>query len=329
MRTKKAGRFVGKWEGGKVWEDSDGRLVYHIFRMIHGVHYRMSTRATTLEGALTELRRFETNPSAYVPGGEALEPLHLTETLAQEFMDWSRDVKKNSETWRYDQARYLKWWGEKLDGLDLRRVDLGRDVMPALKDANSKPQRIAVLKRLYSWLRLEKHVIAPTEDPTFGQLTVPQATPEQRRHSKVIPEEHYMTVRERLKDPHWRDGLNILRGTGWHVTELERFARNGLIESYQGTDSEVAAVLVVEHKSGKEHRTAVSELVLHAARRIRARGTFCRRKFAEAIARACDGADPVKEPPIDVFTPGRFRHTVATNAINAGADSKAVVPSDN
>ena len=60
---------------------------------------------------------------------------------------------------------------------------------------------------------------------------------------KVIPREHYLLAREHLA-PHWRDGMDVQAGTGWHVTELIRFAQKGSVEPYRGDAEGVSGVLV-------------------------------------------------------------------------------------
>ncbi len=85
-----------------------------------------------------------------------------------------------------------------------------------------------------------------------------------------------------------------------------------------------AGVLVCpRHKSGDVHRTAVGEEVLEAAKRLRARGWPADSEFPfyDAIREACVAA---KIPP---FSPGAFRHSVATWAIEVGADPAAVAAS--
>ncbi|MFL5345321.1 MAG: tyrosine-type recombinase/integrase [Hyalangium sp.] len=245
-------------------------------------------------------------------------PIYLDAPLAEEFLIWNRDVKKNSREWLEKQQRYLAWWADQLKGLDLRKVSLVDHIKPALKSAGKSPHRIAVLKSVYSWLRKEKHLLSVNEDPTFQTLVVPQARPEQWKRDKVIPREHYLLAREHLA-PHWRDGMDVQAGTGRHVTELIRFAKEGSVEPYRGDAEEVSGVLVCpQTKSGEPLRTAVSAEVLEAGKRLLERGTFGREKYGMAIISACKAAG------IPSFTPGRFRHSVATWAIEKGADPASV-----
>ncbi|MBF5043182.1 tyrosine-type recombinase/integrase [Aggregicoccus sp. 17bor-14] len=317
--------YVETWEGGFIRRDAKGRKVYVIRKMIEGTVYKVSTRAHSASAAVEQLRRFEADPSHYSPGGgPSGEPLLLDEHLAQAFLFWSRDEKKNSREWLEKQKRYLAWWADRLAGLDLRtgsggrRVQLTEHILPALASAPNRQHRIAVLKAFYGWLRKERHLITPAQDPTLETLVVPQARPAQWRRSKDIPAEHYLKAREHLAS-HWRDGMDVQAGTGWHVSEVMRFAKSGTIEPHRGKAQEAGGVLVCpQTKSGETLRTAVSAEVLEAGKRLRQRGTFGREKYGMAVRAACEAAGV---PP---FTPGRFRHAVATWAINNGADPAQV-----
>jgi hypothetical protein len=101
---------------------------------------------------MEQLKRFEADPEGYNPAGAPHEaPIYLDAPMAEEFLIWNRDVKKNSREWLEKQQRYLAWWADQLKGLDLRKVSLVDHIKPALKGAGNGPHRIAVLKSLYSW----------------------------------------------------------------------------------------------------------------------------------------------------------------------------------
>jgi integrase len=104
------------------------------------------------------------------------------------------------------------------------------------------------------------------------------------------------------------------------VSELIRFTQAGRVEPLPNdADNESAAVLVCpQAKSGEPLRTRVKNNVLDAAKRLLDRGVFTRRNYGVAINAAC------KAVGVEPFTPGRFRHTVATMAINAGDDPGTV-----
>ena len=300
----------GTWAGGYWREDSRGRRTYYIRRAIDGVRYDVSTRCRTERAAHAELERFEKDPEAYRGGGQLADRVVLDEDLARDFL---RDHADNSPEWLARQRATLAWWTAQLGDLDLRKVSLRGHLRPALDAAGGQASRIAVIKRLYSWLR-ERDLIETHEDPTLGKLKMPQARAAQVERSKVIAAEHYEAARSHLITT-YRDILDLLAGTGWHLTEAHRFAAGGAVLPYVGSQAGVAAVLEVLHKNGSPHRTAVSEAVADAARRVRAAGSFSKSRFHRSVVSACRAAGV---PP---FRPGWFRHTVATIATEAGEEN--------
>lgn len=304
-------RRGGSWPGGFYRLDAKGRKVYVIRRMVAGVRYEVSTRCTTLRAAMKELERFEADPPAYRPGGDPHGAIYLDAQLVARFL---REHAGNSRPWLGRQRSLLAWWSGHLRGVDLRKATLRDHIQPALDSTGGKgiAPRVVVIKRLYSWLR-ERDEIEAAQDPTLGKLKVPQARVAQATQSKVIPREHYEAARSHLIGA-YRDALDLLAGTGWHTTEVERFARGGTIEPYRGPDPEAAAVLQTLHKSGAPHRTAVTQEVAEAARRLREHGGISLSRFHRAVLAACDAAG------IPRFRPGWFRHTIATLATEAGYD---------
>jgi len=194
----KTGRWE-KWEGGWSRARKDGRKVYHIRRTVNGRAYAISTGCTTLKAAMEHLKKFEADPAGYRPGGD--EPVFLDERLIEELLIWSRDVKRNSPRHIYQQGRYLAWWAEVLRGVDLRRASLQDHILPPLEVAGTaRQQRIAIIKVVYSFLRKAVHRIKTAEDPTFGQLMVPQSKPEQARRVGAIA--RAACERRNAREPH-------------------------------------------------------------------------------------------------------------------------------
>jgi integrase len=318
---------AGRWEGGRIYTDGRGKKRYEIRRSVNGVRYEVATGCTTMTGALAELRRFERDPTGYHPGGDPqAAPVSFTNTLCEDYLAYSlhsmRDGgKENTLAWAEKKRNLLAWWRERLGEADLRRLTR-HQVDGALEGAKSRAHRIAVLKHFYSWLR-KRGLITHSEDVMLD-VAKPTPRPAQWDRSKVIPREHYLLVREHLTGQIWKDAITILAGTGWHMTELVRFARNGSIEPLsKGTKVEygaVAALVCPMHKSGDAHRTAVSQEVLDAAERLRKTGwpKATESSFEKAVKSACRAAK------IPVFTPGRFRHSVATWAVEKGAPLSAV-----
>jgi integrase len=313
--------WVGKWLGGRIWQGADGTRTYVIRRKAGGRPYEVSTQCTGERAALKQLERFEADPAGYSPSGVSGLALSMNADLVREFLKWSKDSKGNSIQWVGVQKRYLTWWAAKLGTRDIRRVSLRDHIRPALDSARNAKHRIATIKAFYGWLRKERHAITAAEDPTYGALSVPQARPEQWRTPKAIPRDHHDAALGALTEP-WRSMLIVLSGTGWHVTELGRFIRSGIIADLPSSASHAHGAFKVlicpRRKSGEMQRTAVSSEVAGAGARLRARGTFSSVRFYKAVRAACDAAG------VPRFSPGRYRHTVATWAIEQGADPAMV-----
>jgi integrase len=309
----------GTWPGGRVFIEDDGTKTFHIRKRVNGWRYEVSTRCKSLTAAMKQWERFQLDPAGYDPSGERGERLYLDDTLIDEFMAWSAK-RKNSVEWQAKQRRFLKWWSARLKGIDLRRIDLQQHVRKALSGEHCEQHRVAVLKALYGWLRKVEHRILPEEDPTLDALVTPQAKVAQRTRSKVIPNDHYQKALAKL-EPKWADLLVILAGTGWHCTELLRFSRGGEVAELLPTQQTAGAAWLLRapyHKNGEVQQTQVSDDVGQAAQRVLDRGTFSVVRFYRAIHKACD------EAGVKRFTPGRFRHTVATAAVQRGAPLPAV-----
>jgi hypothetical protein len=185
---------------------------------------------------------------------------------------------------------------EHLRGRDLRGLSLGRRHHPgagrlarAPKKTPGRAHKIATLKALYAWLRRERHLLTSAEDPTVD-LAVPQSSRRSARMQKErTPEQVQLVVAE--LDPSaggpgsrpsgevdldqvrhmtdYRPHLRLAASTGWHVTELHRFAsgahpRAGRDAGADGT----AAILETMHKNGEVFRTRVGPVGAAAAREL-------------------------------------------------------------
>ena len=279
---------------------------------------------------MKQLERFEADPFAYQPEGDSSEALVMSNELV---LDYRAHKLRQGRSAKYvrEACQRLADWMEALGGTDLRRVTLRDHIRPALDRWGVGLQhRIIALKAFYAWLRTEKALLTSAQDPTLD-LPVPQASPEKYRRRKAVAWEYVAAVYRRLSGP-YRDVLQVLAGTGWHVTELERLVRDAdsailapASPTFDRQGRPVLGVLVVRHKTGKQTRTGIAEAdVLEAAKRLKARGEMPRR-LNETIAAACSivededaAADPghKRRPP---FTAGVLRHSYATWALEAGA----------
>lgn len=301
-----------RWPGGYIHVQQDGRQLFIIEKRVNGRRFHVSTRCHSWTSAMKQLERFEANPLGYSPAGDEPEaPLQMTDELVEQYEKWQvgRGVTKKHAN---EMGNRLADWMEDLAGQDLRKVTLRDAIKPALdRRTTCRSHRIIALKGFYSWLRKERHLLTSGQDPTLD-LPVPQATPEKWKRRKAVPVEHVRAALEKLA-PAYRDMLLVLGGTGWHVTELERFVRSEESEIVDAQRGATLAVLVTRHKVGDLTRTPVlSQDVLEAARRLKERGSIPRRANAELKA-ACEA---VKVP---TFTFGVMRHSVGTWGVEAGA----------
>jgi integrase len=258
---------------------------------------------------LRRLERVELLLRALIKPAPEPEPLNLDDTMIEAFLSWSK-AKRNSQRWIIYQRLYLRWWARELEGVNLRSLSVRDHVAPALDRApGAHGHRIAVLKVLYAWLRKVRFVIEPNQDPTFGRLQVPQAKPAQLRRQRAFDVHTYRRVRRHLPGQ-WRDHVDVLAGTGWHLSELVRFCRTGQI---------LGNILICpQSKAGTQIRNRVTQRVLEAARRLCARGPFSERHLYRALRRASEMAS------VRTIKPGEFRHSVATHAVDAGESLEAV-----
>jgi integrase len=330
------------WVHGRVWQGKKGRLSFYIRR--NGKD--RPTGASTLVGALAAVERWEKTGDARPP--EDTGPVFLDVELGKAFLAASK-AKGNSLGWRRNQRQHLDWWQEQLAGRDLRAGRRSSVSMPdlraALDGATSARQREAVLRALYTWLRGgvklsdgRKVEFSAAEDPTYGKPHItPPGRPAQETVDKAIDDadlettlgyldakwqERGETDEERSRrGRRWGDLLRLLDGTGMHVSEAARFAAGGAVEPLpsdrKATEREAAVLVVPLHKSGFPYRVAVSAETVEAAKRVRADGPFSIAVFYGELRKAAKATGAK-------VLPGRFRHTVAKAAVNAGATIEQV-----
>ena len=301
-----------KWPGGYVHEQVDGRKLYIIAKMVRGERFHVSTRAHGIKAAMAQLERFEADPHGYSPAGvsEAKAELVLSNALILEHFKWSIEVKGNTRHHAKEMGDRLADWQDDLHGKDLREVTLRDDIKPALdRRSTCRAHRIAAIKGFYGWLRKEKHILTSAEDPTLD-LPIPAARPEKTKRRKAVEPERIRAAWVQLKGG-YRDMLELLAATGMHVTELERFIRSEESQLVKG--DKPLAVLMTRHKTKVLTRIPLNQPShVAAAERLKAKGTVPR-QFRLALYEACDKAGVVR------FPPGVLRHSVATNAVEAGA----------
>lgn len=235
------------WDGGYKRLNSKGKKVFVIYKRVSGKLWEISTRCISSSAAEIQYRRFQGDPENFKPGGDKPRgALLLDFKLGESFLHWSRDEKHNSPKWRRDQKRALTWWEKRIGGVDLRKLTTERVVSELQSVKRGRKQLIATLKTFFAWLRTERHAITTAEDPTYGQLKVPQSKPMQMTRPKAVDRAEFERVLSQLTG--WpRDALEVLGATGWHVSELQRFIATGAVEAHPQNGE---PVLLCPHTKG-------------------------------------------------------------------------------
>jgi integrase len=311
------------WPGGYWRLNKRGKKVFIISRMIGTQRFHVSTRAHNLTAAMKQFERFEADPANYRPEGRKAEKVTLSPELIQEHFTHSL-ASGNTAHYAKGTLAFLTDWRDDLGDIDLRHVTLRDHVKPALDEREtSRRQRIIALKSFYAWLRKDRHMLTSANDPTLD-LPVPQGSPEKHRRRKAVAFDVVCKVFKHLA-PAYRDVLQLLAATGWHVSEVTRFVRredSAIItperEVMDHRGRKVLAVLVTWHKTKKFTRTPLVEPEhVRAAERLRERRTMPR-KLRETFRAACELAGVPK------FNPGVMRHSVGTWAVELGATKEQV-----
>jgi integrase len=339
---------MASWAGGRIHIGKDGRKHYYLWKKLGGREFKFAL-GTNEKIAFAELRRWELDPLAYVPPGKRVADATVAgdgavfdAELIMRFLVWSGLSKKeggkeNTVVWVNQQRLHLMWWLKALGNVDLRRLT-PKKILDAAEGTGGRAHKLRVLSSFYSWLQRRQQVVSIAENPFASKvIDVPQAQPSEL--VKPISYETFTRVLERLQTPeiregasrignrndHWAAVLLIQAGTGWHASEVKRFAESGWIEPLpEGAEPDAAGVIVTVHKSKRQHRTRVATGVLAAAewlkeRTAKAHGhTFDVRRYAKAVKAASEAEG------LEVFTPRVIRSSVATWAVNRGESIERV-----
>ncbi len=299
-------QVVGKWEGGRIKQTSDGRRVFYIRKRLGGRIIERSTGATSRHAAMEQWRRFQANPAVWTPGGAPQgEVLSLREHL-DSYIDYCTE-KGNSQNWRYQKRRYLEWWRDALPG-DCRLWTRAR-VLSAMEGQAVKHNALAALKAWASWLRNVRGSLTKAEDVTVD-IAIPALKPAQWRGApRAIPREVFDATLAKLGEP-WHTICEVLGATGMHTTECLRLAR--------GHGGMIGGALEILHKSGRRHRMQVAPETAQAVERMQRRGGFSVSRLMHAVAAACVKAK------VERWAPGALRHSAATWLIADGAPLERV-----
>lgn len=223
------------WQGGVVDRKTG---TYIIRRVIAGVVYKRSTRCTTIEGALSELSRFEQNPSGYVPGGGPRPQKHLYADAVVQWLTYSVQVKGNTAQHAEHQSRYFGTWAKFLED---RGVIYLEDVTAAMVDefiawrrplvkarhgegaargAHTLALEVAALKVLYAWASRPENQGGFLAVNPLERYRIPKR-PRGSEVPKVFTLEWWDKIRPHL-DERWQMIGDVLLGSAMRYSSLAR-----------------------------------------------------------------------------------------------------------
>ena len=310
------------WPGmGYARVSAKGVLTYYIERTIDGHDFHISTRCHTAQAALVEYTRWEKDKHSYkplVPEAEA-DSVFLGPVLQEAYLKHCAKHDRITADWYRQKRLYLSWWGDALEDVDLRKLDLERDILPKLKQRSGRKHAISILKHLISWLRNPEW--GPSKDD--GRLYAEQGRcildwePQHKTRAKQedversFPYDSWLKVRPHLSE--WmQDAGDVLAATGWHSTELKVFVEKirvaGRVTDPPGTRPQKPGigdfillndwrlglegatndkVLHTIHKGGHLHKTRVSAEIAAVALRAQVRDSLDLNRFTNRLAWLC------------------------------------------
>lgn len=369
---------VGNVVGGGYarWDVRRGCWSYYLYKK---GEIEKSTGETTEEGARRHLVAWLANPAKYDPeslrlAAENEGPVYLTDQLIEQFSKQNaapedEEGRGNSPAHVLRMRRSLEWWREKIKGRNLRaaRASELATICPLDGSACGDPRikRLAV-KSLFTWLRETERLASDEGDlsglklpPSKSAFKLTGVTDKKAALEAVLKSSRarkgkdaitgWKAIRDVI-EPHWRCVLDVLGGTGWHVTEFQRFVECGyqIEEMPEERKDEGAAILWTVHKRGVPHPAIVSEEVLRAALAFKEWNEQRVGREVSAVVRSrnADGSPgtlfvPVKrkrgafpyqhfithlaklvkrtEGAPDGFRAGQVRHAVTTNAAGSAS----------
>lgn len=303
-----------KWLGGYV-RVRKRRVGFIIERRLESKRWHFNTRCNTESAALKVLERFQADPHNYFRSNIA-KKLVLTEDLIKRFVAFQLSgADAVTPKHAVYLARYLNDWRGHFGERSLRGLSLHELKRWLAERKGAHGLRIAALKVFFAWLREEEGTLRHAEDVTLD-WPVPQAVPAQRRKPKALTLDTVIAILPHLSDGD-REVVAFLCGTGWHLTEVSRFAKSGEILAGQ-RDGDLAT-LVVLHKNREREPTALTQQAhVDVAHRLRARGQLAPYAFSRRFGDASEAAG------LPRVTAGVFRHTFATWAKAAGGELTAI-----
>jgi site-specific recombinase XerC len=308
-------QWTGSWAGGRIYRDGR-RNVYVLERMRQNTRYVYRLEARDEEEAERELAVFERDPTGYrtLPTATETRGLVLDAKTVQAVLDWQRSEGQAVEH-RYATRLYLRQWAEALAGKDVNTVTVPECERLLDLWKTARKMRIVALKTFCTYY-VRRNLLA--NNPA-AKLQVPKSIAarhtDPRHYERIEVELAYRASDSQVQ----RDVMRLSLTAGLHITEIERFAEGiGRLVRVEG-QGEIAGVLWVLHKSGKQHPNALDVRALAAAERVRARKGIPsrphRHEYAVRVAGRLTQELNVQMQPVQY---GALRHSFITWARSKG-----------
>ena len=311
-----------KWSGGYIDRDSG---YFYVRRKVSGTLIHFSTRCKTLDGALSVLREWETDPANFIPGRVASTTVADDfDACVKDYLDYSFNVRGNTQDHVSKQAA-------RFDALKTFMAPKGitnlRQITPRVVDEYVAWRRqgglhgnpvgphalaldVAAIKGLMTWASRAPEAGGFLEVNPLGKYPIPKR-PKDSGKIKTFSLEWWSKVRPSLPELYQLCG-DVLLGSAMRWSSLSRLQPDDV-------DLEQNVIRLRGNAiKGKDGVTVyVSEAVAKAALEVAKRGIYAGSGiFDKALVKACEEAE------VPYFSAHCFRHTAASMAIEDGVLGK-------
>lgn len=306
-------RYYGRWEGGRVTVRKDGVKVWHVDKLIRGQHYRFAI-GTGEKPPLGKLEQFLENPVEFFGRLKAEPEQKAVRVDAESVEGFLAYLKSRGRTlsYRKNVHTYLEKWAGALGTRDIRTVNTAELKKHLDGWESAERHRIIAIKSFCSWLRTEKCVLMPHQDPTLS-LVVPKAVPEKSVRKKGHAIEEVEAAYRHIGPQDVRDVVCLRVKTGMHEREVSRIAM-GDARLRVVKRGEIYGTATFLQKNGEMHAQSLDAQAFAAANRLLGslkKGIDNKRQHRE-LAKAARALSTKVGRSVRPLRPGEFRHSFTT-----------------
>ncbi len=319
--------WVGKWEGGRQYLTTNGRIVYVIERRVHKNKRSLPLRATSLEHARGELALFNRDPVGYLDRHQKsrhaqLNLISLSEDLVADFLQALSD---NGTTQRYRQntRRYLDLWAKRLKNTDLRRLTL-QELQNHLRALPARKKSIIALKSFCSFLVTRGHLLPPENPAAALKVPPSRRVAQPKGYTPAVIASTYAalsTLPDKTNPPDpataqaVRDVFLLAAMHGLHFSEIERIATDAQVRVVdRSAEAVIAGTTTFLHKNGDQHVLSLTPQTFRAALRLQER----RSAPAESCIRRYLREAATNQKQVTRLRLGQLRHSFVSIAKTSG-----------